>query len=91
MVQAISDADEWHPLAETFGRVFSLLDADQFQRCFLNWIQAVSEVFQGQVVAVDGKQARRSHDKGLGKDALYMVNAWALANQMVLGHAKVAD
>jgi hypothetical protein len=48
-------------------------------------------VFQGQVVAVDGKQARRSHDKGLGKDALYMVNAWALANQMVLGHAKVAD
>jgi predicted transposase YbfD/YdcC len=79
------------PSHDTFGRVFSLLDADQFQRCFLNWIQAVSEVFQGQVVALDGKQARRSHDKSIGKDALSRVNAWASANQLVLGQAKVAD
>ena len=79
------------PSHDTFGRVFGRLDADQFERCFLSWIQAVSEVFDGQVVAIDGKTLRRSHDKTLGKSAIHMVSAWALENQLVLGQLKVAE
>jgi predicted transposase YbfD/YdcC len=79
------------PSHDTFGRVFGMLDAEQFGRCFVNWIQAVSEVFGGQVLAVDGKQLRRSHDRTIGKDAIYMVSAWALKNQLVLGQLKVAE
>lgn len=79
------------PSHDTFGRVFGRLDADQFESCFLSWIQAVNEVFAGQVVAIDGKTARRSHDKTLGKNAIHMVSAWALENQLVLGQLKVAD
>jgi predicted transposase YbfD/YdcC len=79
------------PSHDTFGRVFSHLDAQQFERCFLAWIQAVSHVFQGQVVVIDGKTLRRSHDRTIGKDAIHMVSAWALDNQLVLGQLKVDE
>lgn len=52
-------------------------------------MQAVFEVTEGQVVAVDGKTLRRSHDKCLGKEAISMVSAWATANHLVLGQVKV--
>ena len=46
---------------------------------------------RGQVIGVDGKQLRGSHDKRLGKAAIYMVSAWASEAQVVLGQRKVAD
>ena len=79
------------PSHDTFGRVFARLDPEQFQGCFLNWVQAVYEITQGQVVALDGKTLRRSHDRTLGKAAIRMVSAWASANHLVLGQVKVAD
>lgn len=79
------------PSHDTFGRVFGMLDPDQFQTCFLNWITAVSKVIMGQVIAIDGKTLRRSHDKGLGKEAIVMVSAWASANRLVLAQVKVDD
>lgn len=77
------------PSHDTFGRVFARLDPEQFRRSFLAWVQAVFEVTQGQVIAIDGKQLRRSHDKTLGKKAIHMVTAWATANHLVLGQVKV--
>lgn len=79
------------PSHDTFWRVFRVLDPEQFQTCFLNWIRATSPLIGGQVIAIDGKQLRRSHDKGLGRSAIYMVSAWATANHLVLGQRKVAD
>ena len=79
------------PSHDTFGRVLGVLDPDQFQSCFLSWITAVSQVTQGQVIAIDGKTLRRSHDKALGKRAIVMVSAWATANRLVLGQVKVDD
>jgi len=79
------------PSHDTFGRVFARLDAEQFQRCFINWVQAVCEVLDGQVVAFDGKTLRRSHNRTIGKDAIHMVSAWATENQLVLGQIKVDD
>lgn len=79
------------PSADTFRRVFAALDAEHFQTCFVNWIQAVEKVTNGQVVAIDGKTLRRSHDRRLGKEALHMVSAWASGNGVVLGQLKVDD
>lgn len=79
------------PSHDTFGRVFGRLDPEQFQRCFLNWVRVVYEITQGQVVALDGKTLRRSHDRTLGKAAICMVSAWATANHLVLGQVKVDD
>jgi predicted transposase YbfD/YdcC len=79
------------PAHDTFGRVFALLDTEQFQACFVEWVSAISEVFQGQIIAVDGKTLRRSHDKATGKQALQMVSAWAAQNRLVLGQMKVDE
>jgi predicted transposase YbfD/YdcC len=79
------------PSHDTFGRVFARLDAEQFQQCFLTWIQAVSEVTRGQVIAIDGKVLRGSCHRMLGKAGIDLVSAWATANHLVLGQVKVDD
>lgn len=79
------------PSRHTFSRVFAVLDAEQFQSCFVQWVQAVDSVTEGQIIAADGKALRRSHDRSLGKKALYMVSAWASGNGLVLGQRKVDD
>jgi predicted transposase YbfD/YdcC len=73
------------PSHDTFGRVFALLDPDEFRRCFLSWAQAVVGAPGDQVVAIDGKTLRRSHDRRGGKGALHLVSAWATANGLVIG------
>ena len=79
------------PSHDTFGRVFALIDPEQFQACFRDWIAAVEERTEGEIIALDGKQLRRSHDKAEGKKAIYMVSAWASENSLVLGQQKVDD
>jgi predicted transposase YbfD/YdcC len=78
------------PSHDTFGRFFSLLDPVAFQTCFIRWVQALHEHVQG-VVAIDGKTARRSHDKANGKQAIHVVSAWATENGIALGQVKVDD
>jgi predicted transposase YbfD/YdcC len=82
------------PSHDTFGRVFRLLDPDELRRCFLEWVRAVvgesgvggeSGGLGPQVVAIDGKTLRRSHDRGAGKGPLHLVSAWAAASGLVVG------
>jgi hypothetical protein len=79
------------PSHDTFGRVFRQLDPEQFEQGFLKWIRSVQKITKGEIVAVDGKKLRRSHDGFLGKDAIWMVDAWASENQITLGQRKVND
>jgi predicted transposase YbfD/YdcC len=69
--------------------VFATLDVEEFQSCFMDWIESVEKLTDGQVIAVDGKTLRRSHDRSQGQKALQMVSAWASANGVVLGQRKV--
>jgi len=79
------------PSHDTFGRVFARLNPVQFERCFKEWVRTVNEVVEGEVVAIDGKTVRGSHNRASGKSAIHMVSAWASANRLVLGQVKVAD
>ena len=79
------------PSHDTFGRVFAKIKPEEFQKRFIEWVQAVETLTTGQVIAIDGKKLRRSHDPAAGKAAIYMVSAWATQNQLVLGQTKVAD
>jgi len=79
------------PSHDTFGRVFSMLDAQQFQLAFYEWVMAVNEIVQGQIINIDGKRLAGSEDKFLGKRAIYMVSAWAEENEIVLGQRKVDE
>jgi predicted transposase YbfD/YdcC len=77
------------PSHDTFRRVFARLAPGEFQQSFLQWVRSVCEITAGQVVAIDGKQSRRSQDRRAGKAAINMVSAWASENQVVLGQVKV--
>lgn len=79
------------PSHDTFGRVFSMIDAQQFQLAFWEWVCAVNDLIQGQIINIDGKCLRGSHDEPLGKRAIYMVSAWAAENEIVLGQRKVDE
>lgn len=79
------------PSHDTFGTVFGLLEAEAFQACFVEWVQSVAELNPGEIVAIDGKVSRGSHDQGLGKKALTMVSAWANQSHLVLGQVNVAE
>lgn len=79
------------PSADTFERVFARIDPKEFKACFMQWIRAISRLTKGQVIAVDGKTLRRSHDHSNGKSAIHMVSAWACANGVVLGQIKTNE
>jgi predicted transposase YbfD/YdcC len=79
------------PSHDTFGRVFSMLDAQQFQLAFYEWVLAANEIVRGQIINIDGKRLAGSEDKFLGKRAIYMVSAWAEENEIVLGQRKVDE
>ena len=89
--QTILELPNGIPSHDTFTRVFARLDPEEFRASFLSWRGAVSELLGGQVIAVDGKVLRRSHDKGIDRGTIDMVSAWATANRLVLGQVKVDE
>ena len=79
------------PSHDTLGRVFARLDASGFEEGFRDWVQEAFARTDGQVVAVDGKCLRGSHDRGRGLGPLHLVSAWAQANRLVLAQTAVDD
>ncbi len=77
------------PSHDTFSRVFRLLNADEFQRRFMRWVEQHFGIAPGQVIAVDGKTARGSRDSFRGQDAIHLVSAWASESGVLLGQRKV--
>ena len=73
------------PSHDTFGRVFALLSPKAFQASFRAWIESVRTVYEEEVIAIDGKTLRRSHDRKAGLGPLHIVSAWATRNGLVLG------
>src|SRR6516164_474748 len=79
------------PRKDVFRRVLMLLNPAVFQACFVNWLQTLrAEVAEASdvdqpVFAVDGKTARRSHDRANGLGALHAVSVWASDFGLSLG------
>jgi predicted transposase YbfD/YdcC len=78
------------PVHDHLGDILAVLDAEQFQRCFVAWVAALTGVPEG-VVAIDGKTLRRSGRKKRGNPAIHMVSAFAARQRLVLGQVKVAE
>lgn len=72
------------PSHDTFGRVFARLNPTAFQRAFLAWVDAIRLKFPGDVIAIDGKTERRTHDRAIDLSPLHIVSAWSTANSLVL-------
>ena len=75
------------PAHDHLGDILAVLDAEQFQRCFVAWVAALTGVPEG-VVAIDGKTSRRT--KGRQHAAIHMVSAFAASQRLVLGQVKVS-
>ena len=77
------------PCADTFARVFSRIDPEAFEACFVAWTSALAASLKGQVVSIDGKSLRRSFERSWDKQMIHLVSAWAGENHLVLGQRAV--
>ena len=75
---------------DTFGRVFGMIDPDQFERCFMAWTARLADDKE-RLVAIDGKTLRKSFDTASDRVAIHMVSAWCETNHMVLGQLAVEE
>jgi predicted transposase YbfD/YdcC len=75
---------------DTFRRVFLLINPKEFQEAFLCWVRGMAQMTEGEVVAIDGKQARGARTPD-GKEGLRMVSAWASEQRLVLGQLKTRE
>src|SRR5436190_15027839 len=70
------------PRKDVFRRVLMLLKPAAFQACFVNWLDslrakaAAATGVERPVLPIDGKTARRSHDRKNGLGALHSVSIW---------------
>jgi hypothetical protein len=73
------------PSHDTLGRVFSMIDGGEFERCFVEWVRQLAGL-TSKVIAIDGKTIRGRREKG---KVITAISAWAAANQLVLGQQAV--
>lgn len=57
------------PSHDTFGRLFGLMDAQEFEAAFRRWVSGILPALGTEVVAVDGKTSRRSGGGGCDRIA----------------------
>jgi predicted transposase YbfD/YdcC len=85
------------PRKDVFRRVLMALKPAAFQACFADWLGAMrakaaaARVAEQPVLAVDGKTARRSHDRRCGLSALHSVSIWASEFGLSLGQVACAE
>ena len=77
------------PKHDTIARVLCRLKADEIESAFQSWISSLIKVTGCDVIAIDGKTARRSFSTKDRKNALHTVSAWSCQHQLVLGQTAV--
>jgi predicted transposase YbfD/YdcC len=78
------------PCADWLRTVMNRIDPDLFMACFSSW---VAECWPNtlNLVAIDGKTSRRSHNRKTGQKALHLVSAFATNSRLVLGQEAVYE
>ena len=77
------------PSHDTLNDVINAIDGDLFSQCFSDWVEGLRDALPDpdgpEVVAIDGKTSRRTHDRSKDRGPLHMVSAWASRQRLVLG------
>jgi predicted transposase YbfD/YdcC len=85
------------PRKDVFRRVLMALKPAAFQACFADWLRSLRDAaaaatgVERPALAVDGKTARRSHDRKNGLGALHSVSVWASDFGLSLGQLACAE
>jgi predicted transposase YbfD/YdcC len=78
------------PSHDTFGRLFGLIDPDEFESAFRRWVGAILPALgPDTVVAIDGKTSRRSGK--VDGTPLHLVSAFAAGVGLVLGQRATTE
>ncbi len=86
------------PSHDTFNRVLCIIDPQQFQQSFIDWVDDIRNnikipgiqngEFDKDVISIDGKTVCNSKDSVTGKKAIHMVSALSSKYGLVLGQQK---
>lgn len=92
-LQKFLDFQNGIPSHDTYARVISLIDPEVFAESLYGWAKAIfeSSKTEGDQVVIDGKSLRGSVNALRGKDALSMVSAWVVEQNLVLGQTRVEE
>jgi predicted transposase YbfD/YdcC len=89
----LRDFGEFHygiPCPDWLRTVMNRIDPDLFEACFSSWV-AEGWPDKLELVAIDGKTSRRSHNRKSGQKALHLVSAFATNSRLVLGQEAVDE
>lgn len=78
------------PGARWLTLLMNRINPDLFAACFTAWVREVWPE-RMELIAIDGKTSRRSHDRSAGKAPLHLVSAYATTARLVLGQEAVED
>ncbi|MFC1354789.1 MAG: ISAs1 family transposase [gamma proteobacterium symbiont of Clathrolucina costata] len=79
------------PAHDTIGRVFSLINPQDFFEAFLQWVPTLTDKLEGQQICIDGKTIRGSRDELKKGNAIHIVSAYAKEKGLVLGQIKADE
>ena len=83
------------PSHDTFNHVFAILNPNDWHNRFLRWAQELKipppelEDEDQEILALDGKTARRA--RNAGQHGLHTISVWAVSSGIVLAQAQVPD
>ena len=77
------------PSHDTIRRVLGFLDHQELITGFIKWITSIKGLLKENIVPIDGKTMKSSHQKGKGFKALHVLSAYSCANGLSLGQLKV--
>ena len=79
------------PSHDTIGDLFGRIKPEKFTRCFIRWVSQACGVPEQELINIDGKTLRGSHDEYNGKYAIHLVHAYASRAEILLGQLAVKE
>jgi predicted transposase YbfD/YdcC len=80
------------PSHDTLNRVFAIINPIHFQKCFLGWVESLSNRLQLKQLPIDGKAMRGSKRKtSAGSRTVQIVSAWSSENGITLAQVRTDE
>jgi predicted transposase YbfD/YdcC len=84
--------DNGIPSHDTINRVFAIINPTQFQKCFIGWVESMSDQLKLKQIPIDGKAMRGSKRKTpAGYRTVQIVSAWASQNGVTLAQVRTDE
>ncbi len=78
------------PSHDALNDLVNALDPGLFKACFTSWVETLRDS-DPEIIAIDGKTSRRTHNRSKGREPLHLVSAWAARQRLVLGQQAVDE